>query len=161
VDINTLLDELLQLHDKQFREVDNKIQTDFAQGLRPVMASKNQLRQVFLNMIANAKDAMPEGGVLSVGTSGNGDTVRVQIADTGAGIKAEHLDKIFDTFFTTKTDSAKGVGLGLSVCYGFIKDHGGNIKVESQVGKGTTFTILLPTTHQSEPLTCPEPGALA
>ncbi len=161
VDVNTILDEILLLHEKQFREVDIKIQTALGQGLRPVMASKNQLRQVFLNMIANAKDAMPEGGVLSVRTSGNGETVRVQIADTGAGIKAEHLDKIFDTFFTTKTDSAKGVGLGLSVCYGFIKDHGGDIKVESQVGKGTTFTILLPTTHESEPLTCPEPGAVA
>jgi len=161
VDINTILDEILLLHEKQFREVDIKIVSAFGETLRPVMASKNQLRQVFLNMISNAKDAMPEGGVLTVSTQGNGETVRVQIADTGLGIKAEHLDKIFDTFFTTKTDSAKGVGLGLSVCYGFIKDHGGDIKVESQVGKGTTFTILLPTTSATEPLTCPEPGAAA
>ena len=70
--------------------------------------------------------------------------MRITIADTGMGIKAEYLEKVFDSFFTTKTDSVKGVGLGLSVCYGFIKDHGGDLTVESQVGTGTTFTILLP-----------------
>jgi two-component system NtrC family sensor kinase len=109
-------------------------------------------------MISNAKDAMPEGGTLTVGTRGNGTTLRVQISDTGTGIKAEHLDKIFDTFFTTKTDSAKGVGLGLSVCYGFIKDHGGDILVESQTGQGTTFSIMLPTAGEAAPVACPEPG---
>jgi signal transduction histidine kinase len=124
--------------------VDIKMQLTLGQGLRPIMASKNQLRQVFLNLVSNAKDAMPGGGVLKVSTGGNGTHVRVEITDTGSGIRAEHLDKIFDTFFTTKTDSARGVGLGLSVCYGFIKDHGGDIQVESQVGVGTTFKIILP-----------------
>ena len=157
VDINTILDEILLLHEKQFREVDIIIKTDFADHLLPVTASKNQLRQVFLNMISNAKDAMPEGGTLTVGTRGNGSTLRVQISDTGMGIKTEHLDKIFDTFFTTKTDSAKGVGLGLSVCYGFIKDHGGDIQVESRLGSGTTFSIVLPTSAEAEPATCPDP----
>ena len=157
VDINTILDEILLLHEKQFREVDIIIKTDFADHLPPVTASKNQLRQVFLNMISNAKDAMPEGGTLTVGTRGNGSTLRVQISDTGMGIKSEHLDKIFDTFFTTKTDSAKGVGLGLSVCYGFIKDHGGDIQVESRLGSGTTFSIVLPTSAEAEPATCPDP----
>ena len=155
VDINTILDEILLLHDKQFREVDIKIKADFTDNLLPVMASKNQLRQVFLNMISNARDAMPEGGTLTVSTRGNGSTLRVQINDTGTGIKAEHLDKIFDTFFTTKTDSAKGVGLGLSVCYGFIKDHGGDIQVESRVGSGTTFSIMLPTAGDTAPVACP------
>jgi PAS domain S-box-containing protein len=158
VDINTILDEILLLHEKQFREVDIKIFAEFTENLLPVMASKNQLRQVFLNMISNAKDAMPSGGSLTVRTHGNGSSLRVQISDTGTGIKAEHLDKIFDTFFTTKTESAKGVGLGLSVCYGFIKDHGGDIQVESQPGSGTTFTIILPTADGTEPVACPEPG---
>ena len=65
------------------------------------------------------------------------------------GIKEEHLEKIFDSFFTTKTDSVKGVGLGLSVCYGFIKDHNGDITVDSEPGKGTTFTIFLPLSKDS------------
>ncbi|MBR9981470.1 MAG: PAS domain S-box protein [Desulfatitalea sp.] len=144
VDINTIVDEIMLLHDKQLREVDIKARVTLAPGLRPVLASKNQLRQVFLNMVSNAKDAMPSGGTLAVATSGNGSHVRVEISDTGSGIRPEHLDKIFDTFFTTKTESARGVGLGLSVCYGFVNDHGGDIQVESQVGVGTTFKIILP-----------------
>lgn len=145
VDINTILDEILLLHEKQFREMDIKIEIALAPGIRPVLGSKNQLRQVFLNMVSNARDAMAEGGTLKVSTAGNGNNVRIRIEDTGTGIRPENLDKIFDTFFTTKTDSARGVGLGLSVCYGFIKDHGGDIRVESQWGQGTTFTIILPT----------------
>jgi len=87
---------------------------------------------------------MPNGGTLTVTTAGDTHHVRVLISDTGCGIKEKHLDMIFETFFTTKTDSIKGVGLGLSVCYGFIKDHGGDILVESKPGEGTTFTIILP-----------------
>jgi two-component system NtrC family sensor kinase len=79
------------------------------------MASKNQLRQVFLNMVANARDAMPDGGTLTVTTGVNGDTVTVKISDTGIGIREENLGKIFDSFLTTKGE-VKGVGLGLSVC---------------------------------------------
>jgi len=110
-----------------------------------VTASTNQLRQVFLNMISNARDAMPEGGTLNITTSQKNGFVEIQISDTGVGISRENIDRIFDSFFTTK-DSVKGVGLGLSVCYGFIKDHGGDIKVDSAVGEGTTFCILLPIT---------------
>lgn len=154
VDINTILDEILLLHEKQLREIDIKLKVDLADGLKPVLASKNQLRQVFLNLISNAKDAMPEGGELAISTYGNGQQIRVQVTDTGMGIKPENLDKIFETFFTTKTDSVKGVGLGLSVCYGFIKDHGGDIKVESQPGVGTTFNVILPT-EEHAPKECP------
>jgi len=143
VDINSVLDEILLLHEKQLRENDINMVATFAEGLGLVNASKNQLRQVFLNMVANARDAMPDGGTLSVLTGGDPDTVYVEVSDTGTGIRAEHLDKIFDSFFTTKGE-VKGVGLGLSVCYGFIKDHGGDIEVKSQVGEGTTFTISLP-----------------
>jgi len=154
VDINTLVDEILLLHEKQLREVDIKIQAELAEGLGKVKASKNQLRQVFLNMVSNAKDAMPQGGTLSVATSGDAHRVVVDIGDTGTGIRPEHIDKIFDTFFTTKTDSERGVGLGLSVCYGFVKDHGGDIKVESEWGSGTTFHIVLPiVSDDQEPAT--------
>lgn len=144
VDINTIIDEIMLLYAKQLRELDIKLELQFGEGLKPVYASKNQLRQVFLNMVSNAKDAMPEGGSLKFATSGDDRHVRVEISDTGTGIKPEHIENIFDTFFTTKTDSARGVGLGLSVCYGFVKDHGGDIRVESEWGHGTTFKIILP-----------------
>ena len=143
VDINSVLDEILLLHEKQLKENDINIAVTFAEGLNLVNASKNQLRQVFLNMVANARDAMPDGGTLSVVTGGDTEKIFVEVSDTGTGIREEHLDKIFDSFFTTKGE-VKGVGLGLSVCYGFIKDHGGDIEVKSQVGEGTTFTITLP-----------------
>lgn len=150
VDINTILDEILMLHEKQLREVDIKISADLEEGLPSIWASKNQMRQVFLNMVSNAKDAMPEGGTLSVRTRCQGKHIHVQVADNGTGIKPENLDKIFDTFFTTKVNSERGVGLGLSVCYGFIKDHGGDIQVASTVGEGTTFTIVLPVSDHKE-----------
>jgi PAS domain S-box-containing protein len=148
VDINTVLDEILLLHEKQLQENDIKIETFFAAELPLIMASKNQLRQVFLNLVANARDAMPDGGTLSAKTAADPEYIRIEITDTGTGIKEEHLKKIFDSFFTTK-DSIKGVGLGLSVCYGFIKDHGGDIQVHSKVDSGTTFTITLPILQES------------
>ncbi len=143
VDINTVIDEILLLHEKQLRENDIQIASTFADGLSRVNASKDQLRQVFLNMVANARDAMPNGGTLTVATSDDGENIIIEITDTGTGIKEEHMEKIFDSFFTTKGE-VKGVGLGLSVCYGFIKDHGGDIVAKSQVGTGTTFVITLP-----------------
>jgi len=143
VDINSVLDEILLLHEKQLKENDINIKYRLAEGLGLVKASKNQLRQVFLNMITNARDAMPNGGTFTVTTGGAGDNIIVEIADTGTGIRKENIDKIFDSFFTTKGE-VKGVGLGLSVCYGFINDHGGDIEVKSQEAVGTTFTITLP-----------------
>ena len=98
--------------------------------------------------MANARDAMPDGGTLRVTTAADPENIRIEIADSGIGIKEEHLKKIFDSFFTTK-DSITGVGLGLSVCYGFIKDHGGDIQVKSKVDSGTTFTITFPIFRES------------
>jgi two-component system NtrC family sensor kinase len=148
-DINIVLDEILVLQEKQLRENDIRISTALNENMGMVFASKNQLRQVFLNMFANAKDAMPEGGTLTVKTWQAGDNIYAEITDTGTGIKEENINRIFDTFFTTK-DSVKDVGLGLSVCYGFIKDHGGDIKVESTWNIGTTFTIILPAYKNTE-----------
>ena len=148
IEINTILDEILVLHEKQLRENSIRIISLLADGLPKTYASKNQLRQVFLNMISNARDAMPEGGTLSVTTRKHRDSIHILISDTGTGIRENNLDRIFDAFFTTK-ETVKGVGLGLSVCYGFIRDHGGDIKVESKWGFGTTFTIILPTLKSS------------
>lgn len=144
IDINTVLDEIILLYEKRFRENSVKFEYQFEENIPLVNASKDQLRQVFLNMISNAMDAMPDGGNLKIITEHRRDKVCINISDTGTGIKEEHIEKIFDSFFTTKTDSVKGVGLGLSVCYGFIKDHGGDIKVASRTGEGTLFTIYLP-----------------
>ncbi len=154
-DVNQVLDEILLLVRKQLLENSVRISTSLAEDLGMIYASRSQLRQVFLNMIANARDAMPDGGTLTVNTMRTEDHIHIQIADTGTGIREENLNKIFDSFFTTK-DGAKDVGLGLSVCYGFIEDHGGDIRVSSKLGSGTTFTIILPT--KSENSTDPLPS---
>ena len=112
VDINTLLDEILLLHEKQLWEHSIKIVHHLAEDLGPVKASKNQLRQVFLNLISNARDAMPDGGRLTITTEGDDYFVHITVSDNGVGIKKEHLDLVFETFFTTKTESVKGVGVG-------------------------------------------------
>jgi len=142
-DVNAILDEILLLVRKQLMEHTIRISSTLAEDVEMVYASRSQLRQVFLNMISNARDAMPDGGTLSVKTMQNGDAIYIEISDTGIGIREENIDKIFDAFFTTK-DSVKDVGLGLSVCYGFIKEHGGDIRVSSRWGAGTTFTIIIP-----------------
>lgn len=142
-DINTILDEILLLVRKQLQENGILISSSFSDDMDMVYASKNQLRQVFLNMISNARDSMPDGGTLTVKTAGKDGKIHIEISDTGTGIKEENLNKIFDAFFTTK-DNVKAVGLGLSVCYGFVREHGGDIRVSSEWGSGTTFTIILP-----------------
>jgi len=143
IKINELVEGILLVMEKQMREVNINVETYFDSEIPEVMASTNQMRQVMLNVIKNAKEAMPKGGTLTVKTSREDDKVLIHIQDTGIGIPEEIRDKIFDAFFTTK-QKVKGVGLGLSVCYGIIKDHGGEIKVESEEGKGTTFIISLP-----------------
>jgi two-component system NtrC family sensor kinase len=147
VDVNVVLDEILLLVRKQLSENNIKISANLKGDLPKIFASKDQLRQVFLNLIANARDAMPEGGTLTINTAANRDQIQVEVIDTGVGIREEHLDKIFDAFFTTK-EGVKGVGLGLSVCYGFIREHGGDIKVNSKKNEGTVFTIILPPIKQ-------------
>jgi len=142
-DVNTILDEILLLVRKQLQENSIRISSTFAGDLGKVYASRNQLRQVFLNMVSNARHAMPDGGTLTIKTMPKGDNIHIEITDTGTGIREEDMDKIFDAFFTTK-DGVKDVGLGLSVCYGFIEEHGGDIRVSSNWGSGTTFTIILP-----------------
>jgi signal transduction histidine kinase len=100
---------------------------------------------VFLNIVLNALDAMPGGGTLSIscGTTRDRESVSVDFSDTGVGIPEQRISDVFDPFFTTKPD-AKGTGLGLSVSLGIIRQHGGDIAVKSEVGKGTTFSVVLP-----------------
>jgi len=147
--MNTILDEILLLVSKQLQEHGIRVSASFAEDLPLVSASRNQLRQVFLNLIANARDAMPDGGALTVRTTSEGGSVQIEITDTGVGIREENLNRIFEAFFTTK-DTVKDVGLGLSLCYGFVKEHGGTIRVESRPGEGTTFLITLPSLSGSD-----------
>jgi two-component system NtrC family sensor kinase len=143
IDLNNLLEGILLMMEKQMKEANVKIVTEFNPEIPEIMASTNQMRQVFLNMFKNAKEAMPKGGTLIVKTETESNTILIRIEDTGTGIPEGIRSKIFEAFFTTK-QKVKGVGLGLSVCYGIIKDHGGEIKVNSEEGKGTTFIISLP-----------------
>jgi signal transduction histidine kinase len=116
-------------------------------GLPVPLADPHQLEQVFLNVLMNAVEAMPEGGTLTISAGvrrrEGGPFVEVRVADTGVGIPAEHLPRIFDPFFTTK-EVGRGTGLGLSVSYGIVRSHGGFIDVESAVGKGTAVAVALP-----------------
>jgi two-component system NtrC family sensor kinase len=143
VKIDELIEGILLVMEKQMKESNIQVETSFDPDIPEIMASTNQMRQVMLNLFKNAKEAMPKGGTLFVRTRQEDNKVFVHIQDTGTGIPEEIRDKIFEAFFTTK-QKVKGVGLGLSVCYGIIKDHGGEIKVESEKEKGTTFTIRLP-----------------
>lgn len=103
----------------------------------------DQIQQVFLNLILNARDAMPDGGRLVISVKRADGHVEMCFADTGSGIDAEVKEKVFDPFFSTKGPT-KGTGLGLSICYSIIKDHGGTIDIDSEKGKGTKFTIRIP-----------------
>ncbi len=106
-----------------------------------VRADQGQMEQVFINLFTNAIEAMAGRGELHVNLFSTGDLVTIQVADSGAGMPRESLEKIFEPFFTTKD---KGTGLGLAIVYSLIKKHHGDIAVDSEEGKGTTFTITLP-----------------
>jgi signal transduction histidine kinase len=114
-----------------------------------VLGIEHKLQQVFLNLFLNARDAMPRGGWLSVTTRVDGSRVIAEVADTGSGIPAEHLARIYDPFFTTKA-MGRGTGLGLSITYGIVHEHEGAIGCESSVGQGTRFTLTMPLASVTE-----------
>ncbi|OHD70934.1 MAG: hypothetical protein A2W19_08180, partial [Spirochaetes bacterium RBG_16_49_21] len=143
INITKLLKDIMLVHEKQLCESNIAVEFNLDPLLPAVKASPNQIIQVILNIISNAKDAMPDGGTLTIDTFTNETDIIISISDTGTGIPENIRDRIFDAFFTTK-QAVKGVGLGLSVCYGIIKDHGGDIQAKSETGKGTTISILLP-----------------
>jgi PAS domain S-box-containing protein len=142
-DINATLGETLLLVGKQLEHSRVTVHRQLSAELPPVEAVADQLKQVFLNIVLNALHAMPEGGKLIVVTdwdAGMGE-VRVAFTDTGVGIPDEEMPRLFEPFFTSRAD---GTGLGLAISYGIVERHGGRIEVESQVGMGSTFTVILP-----------------
>ena len=124
-----------------------KVFTKLGNGLSQIVADADQLRQVFINLISNAAQAMPEGGELLIRTTQSDDFVKVEFKDTGTGISPENLEKILQPMFSTKI---KGVGLGLTISKRIIESHHGKIEVNSQVGQGTTFIITLPIGGKDE-----------
>ncbi|MBI3780570.1 MAG: PAS domain S-box protein [candidate division NC10 bacterium] len=143
LDLNAVVEETLLLIEKQLEKERIILERHLTPDLPKVMGNGWQLEEVLLNLVTNAREAMTAGGRLRVGsrlrTDGTG--VQILIADTGEGMPDELVQRIFDPFFTTKEN---GTGLGLSISYGIVKEHGGTLEVESEVGKGTTFTITLP-----------------
>lgn len=143
IDITEVLETSLRLasFDKSFQSL--KIKKSYAQRLPRILADFDQLQQVFLNLLLNARDAMPKGGELKIETGQIGNEIKIEISDTGSGIEENDLKKIFDPFFTTKT-TGKGTGLGLAVCYGIVTAHGGKIEAFSNGNAGTSFLIFFP-----------------
>ena len=143
IDVNQVIGQLLKLvkSQKEFRKI--KIIEQYANNLPGLLADKNQIQQVLLNLLLNAGEAIAGDGSITIATSFAHEDVIISIEDTGPGIKEEDMDKIFDPFFTTKP-VGKGTGLGLSVSYGIIKQHNGEIKCKSKVGVGTEFKVFLP-----------------
>lgn len=143
VAINQVLARMLTFSYQQLEEAGVKVISSFTPDLPPIMASASQLEQVFMNLIINAADAMPNGGKLRVSTKQNEEKeVIIEFADAGTGILPENMGKIFEPFFTTK--SRNGTGLGLAISYRIVEEHGGSIDVESKVGEGSIFRVRLP-----------------
>jgi hypothetical protein len=142
-DINVVIAEVLGLVEHQFETSRIRVRRELSGSPMVVMGHEHKLQQVFLNLLLNAKDAMPKGGWLSIGTRADGDRVIAEVADTGSGIPSEYLARIYDPFFTTKT-IGKGTGLGLSITYGIVREHEGVIECESAAGQGTRFILSFP-----------------
>ncbi|PYP86085.1 MAG: hypothetical protein DMF61_14720 [Blastocatellia bacterium AA13] len=144
VDINRVLDDTLQLLEPQLRSSDIQIRRINGEDLPLAWANASKLQQVFMNLILNARDAMPVGGTLSIHTGALDGSLVLDFKDSGMGIAPENIARIYDPFFTTK-EVGRGTGLGLALSYGIIQEHGGRIFVESKPGEGAHFTIKLPT----------------
>ncbi len=147
VEVGNLIDETLRLTANEIKLKKAKVTLEVDENLPPIHGDKQHLNQVFLNLILNALDAMPGGGLLEISVEKELEPgyIAVHVQDNGDGIPEHIVTNIFDPFFTTK-HRGKGTGLGLSVSLGIVRKHGGDIRVESTVGKGTTFTVLLPIT---------------
>lgn len=150
VDLNTVIEKTLKLvkHHPRFRRV--LVGVEPAKSVRPVWANEEQMVQVFMALLLNALDAMEDKGVITIRTRADerNDMTVAEVVDRGHGIRSGDRTKIFEPFYTTKSSPARGMGLGLSICYAIVNEHGGRMEVDSVVGEGSVFRILLPATHQ-------------
>jgi two-component system NtrC family sensor kinase len=152
-DVGEIFERAIRIVQTQLDPLRVELKKDVRADLPKIYADANQIQQVLVNLLLNANDAMSAGGgtlTLSAqlapdhdAASAHGEEIEIRVSDTGCGIASENLQKIFDPFFSTK--GPKGTGLGLAVAWGIVEKHGGRIEVESEVGKGTTFRVLLPT----------------
>jgi PAS domain S-box-containing protein len=147
MDVNRVIRETVSLVEPMLRASRITLNTQLSSSVPPVYGNAGKMQQVFMNLIMNARDAMPRGGELTLATECENSSVHIEITDNGVGIPPDHLSKIFDPFFTTKGTS-RGTGLGLAVTYGIIREHSGKIDVESTPGKGTTFRLEFPTARK-------------
>jgi two-component system NtrC family sensor kinase len=145
--LNRVIQESLTLIEHQMEKAGIRVQMELEEQLPAIKGNAGRLQQVFVNLFLNARDAMAAGGTLTVRSFRQGETVGVDVADTGHGIQPENVSRIFDPFFTTK--ARKGTGLGLSVTYGIVREHGGIIEVESQPGEGTRFHLEFPPARKA------------
>ena len=144
VDPNQVVNDTLRLLDHQLRKNKSvKLTTELATSLHHVYGDEAQLKQVILNLMTNAVDAVNEAGEIKVQTFTKDNNVGLRVCDSGCGIPPENIDLLFEPFFTTKS-VGHGIGIGLSTCYNIVQDHNGEILVDSTLGKGTCFTVLLP-----------------
>jgi two-component system NtrC family sensor kinase len=148
-DVNRIVDNVLALSNKRLQHGQVTVETQLAPDLPFIPVVSDQLAQVFLNMVINAVEAMPNGGHLAIQTAKTGDDkwVQVTFADTGVGMDQETRTNIFEPFFTTKNT---GTGLGLAISYGIIERHGGQIEVVSSPGAGSTFAVRLPISNTAQ-----------
>ncbi len=145
IEVDTLLDDVLALARKQLQNGRIALERSRGEDLPPVLAEGSQIKQVFLNLVLNAADAMPRGGQLRVNSCVSNGRVAVTFSDDGVGMPQEVLDQLFEPFFTTKH---QGVGLGLAISHDIVVQHGGFLEVESAPGAGTTFRVLLPQAEE-------------
>jgi two-component system NtrC family sensor kinase len=148
-DVNTVLEQVIAMVRRQGALNAITVEERYEKDLPAVELDVSRIKQVFLNIINNAVYVMPSGGSLTVRTQTANGGVRIAFMDTGPGIAPEHRDRIFDPFFTTKPE-VSGTGLGLSVSLGIVQSHGGTIEVETEMGRGTTFTVALPLRLEDE-----------
>lgn len=150
-DIRAVLDDVLAILEPQMKKQAIAFSLEAESSLPFLVVDETQMKQVFMNLIINAVQAMPDGGAIriAIGLDRGRNRLNVSVADTGVGVAEKHFLRIFDPFFTTKA-ADKGTGLGLSVSYGLVQQHGGDITVNSESGKGSTFTVSLPLKAESE-----------
>ncbi len=149
-DIHEAINEITVLLSKNLKDKDITLEKSYCQPTLMIKAIPDQIKQVILNLIQNAEESYAKGsGKISVSTEQMNSQIKIKVKDSGQGITKSNLEKIFDPFFTTKSD-VKGIGLGLSVSYGIVENHGGSITAKSKIDEGTCFTIILPLEGRPE-----------